>query len=269
LTYGKTREVSQLFRLPENSFPILRTVALISLSLLFTSTAIAETIRSNVVCREDIQDHERSTLAVKLRQISGMIDLRFDDDGVLRLGSRSDSSGSKSARELLARAVQGSNVIIIEDASRRSDVAFARVIQGKWKPEASRNNPVFVVQIDFADFECLIGDELALKAFDEGWAFLHELDHVVENSSDSTSAAEVGECEDHINQMRLECNLPTRAAYFHSMFPVSGENDFATRLVRLSFQGSDGSTEKKKQYWLMWDARVVGITSEKRLAVLR
>jgi hypothetical protein len=258
-----------LFRLPENPFPISRTVALISLSVLLTSSAYAETIRSNVVCREDIQHHERSTLAAKLRQISGMIDLRFDDKGALQLGSRSDSTGSKSARALLARAVQGSNVIIIEDASHRSDVAFARVIQGKWKAEATRTNPVFVVQMDFADFESLIGDEPALKAFDEGWAFLHELDHVVENSSDSTSAAELGECEDHINQMRLECNLPTRAAYFHSMFPVSGDNDFATRLVRLSFQGGDGATEKKKQYWLMWDARVVGVTSDKRLALTR
>jgi hypothetical protein len=221
------------------------------------------------VCREGIHEHERTQLANKLRQITGLKDLSFDNAGVLQLGTREDSGGSKSARTLLFRAVQGSNLIILEDASRRVDVVFARVIRGKWKHQVARTTPVFVVQIDFADFECLIGDEPALKAFDAAWALLHELDHIVENSSDPTSLAEAGECEDHINQMRLECNLPTRAGYFHSLFPLSGDTEFATKLVRLSFLAGNGLSEKKKQYWLMWDARVVGVTPQRRLAALR
>jgi hypothetical protein len=231
--------------------------------------ANADTIRGNVVCREDIQNQARSALANKLRQISGLKDLYFDANGVMRLGTGTDPAGSKTARELLSKAVHGPTVIILEDASRRSDVVFARVVEGRWKQQVARETPVFVVQIDFADFECLIGDAPALKAFNAGWALLHELDHIVENSSDSKSLAATGECEDHINQMRRECNLPERSAYFHSAFPISGDNQFATKLVRLSFLAADGLSEKKKQYWLMWDARVVGVTSGSGLAVLR
>jgi hypothetical protein len=261
-----------LSQLPAIHFSALvRTSGLILLILLFVPelTKAETTIRSNVVCREDIENDDRTGLANKLRQITGLTELRFGDDGVLQLGAHVDSEGSKSARALLLRAVQGSKVIILEDASHRSDVVFARVIQGRWKQQVTRYAPVFVVQIDFADFECLIGDEPALKAFNAGWALLHELDHIVENSSDSSSVADVGECEDHINQMRLECNLPTRAGYFHSLFPVSGKNEFATKLVRLSFLAGDGLSEKKKQYWLMWDARIVGVTTERGLAVTR
>jgi hypothetical protein len=237
--------------------------------LLSLAPAKAETEYSNVVCREDIQDRARNNLADKLRQITGLKDLSFDQAGVLHLGARTDPAGSKSARELLLKAVHGTTVIILEDASRRSDVVFARVVQGRWKQQVAREIPVFVVQIDFADFESLFGDGPALKAFNAGWALLHELDHIIENSSDSVSLADAGECEDHINQMRRECNLPTRTAYFHSAFPLSGDNEFATKLVRLSFLAGDGLSEKKRQYWLMWDARVVGVTSGTGMAVLR
>ena len=250
--------------------PLMTTPALVLLAVLFSSaTARADIVRSNVICREDIQPGERTRLANKLREITGLQDLRFDDAGVLQLGTRADSRGSKSARELLFRAVHGPNVIILEDASRRTDVVFAQVMKGKWKRQVARNTLVFVVQIDFADFKCLIGDEPALKAFNVAWALLHELDHIVENSNDSTSPAEAGECEDHINQMRLERNLPTRAGYFHNLFPLSGGTEFATKLVRLSFLAGDGLTEKRRQYWLMWDAQVVGVSSEKGLTVLR
>ena len=79
-----------------------------------------------------------------------------------------------------------------------------------------------------------------------------------------------GGCEDHINAMRRELKLPERTEYFYTLFPVSGDgNLFPTRLVRLAFEAREQS-RKKKRYWLMWDAAVVGGAVEsKELAVLK
>ena len=202
---------------------------------------------------------ERSgQLESKLRQITGLPELRFAE-GVLRLNSANISGGSKSARALLEKTLQGDAVIVIEDASRRPDVVFARVGLAR---DSTLN--VFVLQLDFADFEFLMGDEPALKAFDVGWAFLHELDHVVEDSNDSTSRNEIGECEVHINQMREECNLPLRADYFHTPIPRSTDSEFTSRFVRLPFVRKTGIANKQKRYWVIWDAAIVGGLEEHR-----
>jgi len=245
----------------------MRSGCLIALVLFFGFTLCqAETAHSKLVCREDLSDTHRAKLALKLRKITGLIDLTFDSNGALRLGSRFEARGSSSARALLARAVAGPTTIIVEDASRRADVVFARVVNARWKPEADHDAPVFVVLVDFADFDCLIGDEPALKAFDVGWALLHELDHVIEDSEDSLARNAVGECEDHINQMRRECNLPLRAEYFHTLFPVV--NEFATKIVRLSFVQQAEGSRKQKRYWVVWDAAVVGGLDDRRIAAL-
>ena len=210
--------------------------------------------RSNISVREGTSLERRTQLEASLRQITGMAELCFDASGVLRLAAHSDG-GSKSARALLVKAAEGHQPIFIEDQSRRSDVVFARVVLAK---TIAHQVPVYLVQLDFSDFESLMGDELALKAFDVGWAMLHELDHVVEASEDPLSHNEVGDCEEHINQMRKECNLPLRAEYFHRFLPSSGETDFAAKFVRLPFVQRVGLTNKEKRYWVMWDAGIVG-----------
>ena len=203
--------------------------------------------------REGISVERRQHLERKLRQISGLPDLHFEDDGVLSLKTASTSSGSKSARALLEKAVHGDSLIFIEDTSRRPDVIFARVATTRIAPQRSQ---IHLVQIDFLDFEFLMGDQPALKAFDVGWAFLHELDHVIEKSEDSNLGNQIGECEAHINLMREECNLPLRADYFHTLLPGSKETEFISKYVRLPFVQK--TANKQKRYWIMWDARVVG-----------
>ena len=89
-------------------------------------------------------------------------------------------------------------------------MVFARVVPGRWKNNSAENAGVFVVMIDFADFDRLMGDRQALEAFNVGWGVLHEMDHVVNDSKDSDVVGHVGECEDHINEMRRECHLPAR-----------------------------------------------------------
>jgi hypothetical protein len=166
-------------------------------------------------------------------------------------------------------SIHGRNVIVIEDASNSSDVAFARVIPGRWKTNVTGNPPVFVVQIDFVDFDQLVGDERALQSFNVGWGLLHELDHTVNDSPDAMSLGETGECEAHINQMRRECNLPERTEYFSTLLPLTADSTFMTRFVRLAFEQQQLATNRKKRYWIIWDANVVGGLEQNQIAVLR
>ncbi|HYR77582.1 MAG TPA: hypothetical protein VEM96_17330 [Pyrinomonadaceae bacterium] len=222
------------------------------------------------MCREELSLARRVELSDKLRAITGWPDLKFDESGTLQLGSARAIGGSQSARDLLDKAISGDNVLIIEDASKRQDVVFCRVIPGRWKNSAVSNPPAYIVLIDFADFDHLMGDTEALKAFDVGWGFLHEIDHVINDSSDRATVGIAGDCEDHINLMRRECNLPVRSDYFFSFFPHAEESPFRTRLVRLAFDHDDVMSAKHRRYWLIWDATVVGgLNTREQVAELR
>lgn len=244
---------------------------LLCIVLLICSVSVkAETKVSNIVCRDALASERRDELAGKLRKISGWPDLEFDSSGILRQGTKEPVGGSSSARELLAKVILGTTAVVLEDASKSSEVAFCRVVPGEWKHGSQDNRPAFVVQIDFVDFEQVMGDEPALEAFNVGWGLLHELDHIANDSPDATSLGDTGECEAHINQMRRECNLPQRADYFYTPLPLSVDSSFATRLVRLAFEREDPSACKKKRYWIVWDANVVGgLDARKQIAALR
>jgi hypothetical protein len=255
-------------------FSITRAVWLTGIVLLLVPIDLqADQNRNNVVCREELSPARREDLANKLRKITGLPDLKFDDNGILRsVGTRTAVGGavggSRSAQELLANAIKGRNVVVIEDASNSPDVAFCRVIPGRWKENAAGKPPAFVVQIDFADFDQVVGDELALEAFNVGWGFLHELDHIVNDSPDATSLGDTGECEAHINQMRRECDLPERADYFSTLLPIA-DGTFRTRLVRIAFEQPLPAANKKKRYWVVWDANVIGGQVQNAIAALR
>ena len=207
---------------------------------------------SRVVIRPEVSRSHREELITRLRLITGLNNLSFDSSASLRLGDTQTTSGSESARRLLAEAVAGPNVIVLEDASSRSDVAFCRVVRGRWVRGESNKPPAFVVLIDFTDFHQLSGDAEARAAFDVGWGLLHELDHVVRDSEDARADKALGECEEHINRMRLEVGLPVRVDYFFSRTYLKADSNFNARYVRLSFE------RQAKRYWLVWDATTVG-----------
>jgi hypothetical protein len=218
--------------------------------------AAAADSNATIICREEISPAHREQLADKLRAITGL-SVEFDSHGALRVTSSHAGNGSQTARNLITKALAGTNVMIVEDASGRQDVVFSRVVPGKLKHHGTQLPKTFVVLIDFADFDQLMGDEAALEAFDVGWAFLHEVDHVVNDLADADRLNETGECEDHINAMRRECGLPLRVEYFYTYFPAVEQSDFRTRFVRLPFEQAD-TTGKKRRFWLMWDATIVG-----------
>ncbi len=224
----------------------------------------------NIVCRENVSTERRKELAAKLQKITGWPDLNFDRSGVLRGEGKTSTGGSRTAREFIASVMRGPAVVVLEDASKNPEVAFCRVNPGRWKEEIADNPPGYVVQIDFSDFEHVMGDERALEAFDVGWGLLHELDHIVNDSRDAASLGEPGECEDHINQMRRECDLPQRASYFFTLLPLTTDTTFMTRLVRMPFEQEQTPRNKKKRYWLVWDAKAVGgLEEQEQIASLR
>ena len=235
-------------------------ITVLGMVLMVCSSSLFSTTRrpSKIFCREDLSQARRQAIADKLRTITGWNELAFDRDGSLQLGAKSATEGSPSARALLERAMSGSAVVVIEDASNRQDVVFCRVVPARWSNTSEQNPPAYVVLVDFADFDHLIGDKIALKAFDVGWGFLHEIDHVVNDSVDAETLDDAGECESHINQMRRECDLPVRSQYFSTLFPHAEQSDFMTRFVRLAFDHEDTGTSKHRRYWVMWDATVVG-----------
>ena len=218
----------------------------------------------NVVVRQNVSPSNREELARRLRTITGWASLAFDSDGAMRIRPAEPQDGSQSARNLLNKAFTRKRVILLEDASSRKDVVFCRVVLGSM--DRVMSSEVFVVLIDFADFRQVTGDKEALAAFDVGWAVLHEIDHVVEDSYDPQEDI-AGDCEGHINRMRRELGLPVRNSYFFSFLPLRNDGNLVTRFVRLGFDQAGASSSKRKRYWLIWDAAVVGgLASDERVA---
>ena len=228
--------------------------------LLLPLALVAQPPESGVACLKDVGRNDRGELTEKLQKITGWTDLQFGNDGVLRRGSKPPVGGSPRARILLGRAMSASDAIVIEDVSRDPKVIFSRARYAKAKHQAVQTAPVFVIQIDFADFHYVTGDQMALKAFDLGWVVLHELDHIVNDSLDANYAWETGDCETHINLMREECGLPVRQDYFFTFLPTPSDSVFARRFVRLAFEKDVGGTRTK--FWLVWDADLVGLPNQ-------
>lgn len=224
--------------------------------LIFTTLPIFAANES-IVVRENVSKSNREELASKLRTITGWSDLAFDSDGVLRIGNAGPRDGSASARELLSKSLAAKRVILFEDASSRKDVVFCSVVEGAVSATSSAPSGVYVVLIDFADFRQVTGDKQALAAFDVGWAVLHEIDHVTEDSQDPQQDV-AGDCEGRINRMRKELGLPVRNSYFFSFLPVKSDGNLISRFVRLGFDQDNLIPSKRRRYWLIWDAAVVG-----------
>src|ERR1043166_5468205 len=124
----------------------------------FCLSAFSAFASSHVLLKPDIRRAHREELITRLRVITGLTNLNFESDGALSFDINQTSGGSVSARELLSQAVKGANVIVLEDASSRSDVAFCRVVRGRWTRGESNRPAAYVVLIDFKDFQQLSGD---------------------------------------------------------------------------------------------------------------
>ena len=229
----------------------------------------AEAVRGRLLIRDDVPVSHRTELVNRLRVITGWRDLRFDNNGMLSWNRDAVDGGSQSARALITSLVSADAMIVIQDASSRSDVAFCRVVPGRLIRDELPSLRAFVVLIDFADFHQVTGDRQARDAFDVGWGLLHEVNHVVNDSDDARRPDQIGDCEDEINHMRSELDLPIRTTYFYSPMPIKNSHDFPNRLVRLAFEKRDSVANRTRRYWLIWDATTVGGLEQGQTAFLR
>ncbi len=247
----------------------LRAAWLANIILFVPCLVFAEASHSNVICSDELTQTHRNELVKHLRKITGWSDLHFDR-GRLRTGTIEPFSGSNTARQLVKNAISGTATVRLDNAGSSSDVVFARVVEVKSDQAGTLSSPTFIVQIDFSDFEHVMGDDKALEAFNAGWVLLHEFDHIVNDSEDAASLVNAGDCEDHINRMRRECDLPVRTLYYATFLPVAEDTSFITRWVRLAFDREKQKPGTKKRYWLFWDASLVGgLDDQKQIASLR
>lgn len=225
--------------------------------LIISALPVLASTTEKIIVRDNVSTAQREELVRRLRVITGWTDLTFHQDGALQM-SRHAKGGSQSARDLFNKAIAGSRTILFEDASSRKDVAFCRVLLGKLEANSSEAREVHLIQIDFTDFRQVTGDREARAAFDVGWAVLHEIDHVISDSKDPKHESIPGDCEGHVNKMRRELGLPVRNSYFFSYLPIKNESNFVSRFVRLGFDDESAPASKRRRYWLIWDAALVG-----------
>jgi hypothetical protein len=229
-----------------------------------------ETSRSGVIVRNSVSATYRQELVQRLQTITGWTDLHFDRAGFLTFNPGKFRGGSSFARELLTDAVAGEKLIALEGASARSDVVFCRVDSVHWLTEDKSLLTTYIVIIDFSDFKYVSGDKEARAAFDVGWAVLHELEHVVNDSEDRNNSDVGGDCEANINRMRTELGLPIRASYYFTLLPLKTGLHLISKFVRLPFDGIEPGSDKRRRYWLIWDAaQVGGLTADAQTASLQ
>ncbi len=196
-----------------------------------------------------------------LREKTGFAEIGFDENGFLKLGDPSKFiGGSATARALIKSAVDAASAVDLESHNHSSIVAFARlakptIFQSRATGLTIETHPI---QIDFSDFSKLRGDKKVLAAFDVGFVILHELGHAVLGLRDSPEDSEgPGECEDYINRIRRELNLPERQNYFARTHKTNFMGYQRTiELAELIFAHADNG--KPREFSLRWEAALVG-----------
>jgi len=209
-----------------------------------------------------------------LRHKTGFLEMRFDESGLLTLGDRTRFvGGSETARELLIATVDGRVAIELESHDYSPHIAFAHITAGtiythfqtKARIEARQ------VQLDFSDFAELRGEPEVIAAFDLGFAILHELVHGVWGLRDAVGEMnELGACDEQINRMRRELNLPERQGYSAGAQAVLSSPVGATRRAELVFARERAQPGRAGTEWfyLRWDAKRVASGAQSKHATL-
>jgi len=196
--------------------------------------------RSGVYISQDRPPTKKQlkTLLNGLRFWTGLDEISIDPGGNLNLGDRSRiTGGSKTARELIVAAVDSKDSFKLERRDNSSTIAFSQIESTeRYEVDSGRRRSEWDLRIDFADFNELAGNDEARAAFDPAANVVHELVHAILGYFDPTESDDLlGECERHVNKMRLELGLPQREQYYlryrsasniHGLTFVQGEISF-------------------------------------------
>jgi hypothetical protein len=213
-----------------------------------------------------LNDKQLEAVLNSLRDKTGFLEMAFDENGFLTLGDQTKfSGGSATARALLDAAIKMPHVVDLESHPYSTQVAFARLAKPVAYQQFSSGKKidVFPLEIDFSDLSKLRGDKLALTAFDLGFVTLHELGHAALGLRDASGDPQgLGECEEMINRIRRELNLPERQTYVAQVFttPNFPTPHNTTKQAELTFSRA---VEKQgrmqiERFNLRWEASKVG-----------
>ncbi|MEP7340361.1 MAG: hypothetical protein ABI977_21695 [Acidobacteriota bacterium] len=204
-------------------------------------------------------------LLKSLREKTGFLEMHFDETGFLKLGDRTKpAGGSATARELLIAAVDRTHAIDLENHDRSSRIAFAQLAKSLvyMSRATGAQIEVYPIEIDFSDFAHLRGDKAVLVAFDIGFVVLHEFAHAALGLRDSPGeTGDPGECEEYINRIRRELDLPERQNYVartyrKKIFPGEKLLPQAELLFARTFEQQGRA--KTQTFNLTWDSEPVG-----------
>ncbi len=204
-------------------------------------------------------------LLKSLRHKTGFLEMRFNEHGFLTIDNPFNvSGGSATARALLRAAIEMKDSIELQCRNRSSEVAFARLAKPViFLSQATKKQiDVYPIEIDFSDFEHLRGDKRVLAAFDLGFVVLHELAHAALGLRDAAVESDSpGECEEHINRIRRELQLPERQNYFARVYgspqPTAPRSSRQAELVFAQPVEQKGKV-KLATMSLNWEAERVG-----------
>lgn len=211
-------------------------LCLIALIILTVTNSMATEVKGPGLWLSKEKKHffseaHKESLLENLRQITGLNELQFSEDGQLQPGSVTNlSGGSAASRQILLRAIESGHVFFIEDHSNSSNVNFGQLDEGTVYENDSpkRRFLIWRVRLDFEDFRKMAASRQVREAFSVGFTFLHELLHGL-GHKDPRSIEDVGECEEIVNQARIELNLPVRDQYFAAQLKIT-DNFFTVRL---------------------------------------
>ena len=176
------------------------------------------------------KQHQEELLQ-NLRQITGLCELRINEDRSLSLGDTTGfTNGSFASKQVLVRAINSGYVFFIEDHTGSPEVNFGQLDEGTlYEDEISGSKfLIWRIRLDFEDFQKMAAPAQVRESFSIGFTFLHELLHGL-GHKDAQQLRELGECEEQINMARLELNLPTRDQYFAEQLKIT-DKFFTLRL---------------------------------------
>lgn len=212
-----------------------------------------------------LNDKQLKFVLAQLQQKTGFTTLRFDAAGFLTLDDPTQFvGGSATARALVLTALQGPTQLVLENHSYSAQVAFASISENlvylnmSTKARCEHRS----IQIDFPDFNKLMGEKEVRASFDLGIVLLHELVHGALNLKDDVGEwEELGECERHTNTIRKELGLPERQQYIARSRSVQSPQGWTVQWAELQFARTDykNGTLKSEEYKLTWDAKQVGL----------
>lgn len=207
-----------------------------------------------------LTNRQRQTLLEGLRRKTGLTEMRFDEDGILQPGDRTQiSGGSAAARDLILAATDGSQSFRLENCDNSPTVAFVQIQSVEdYEDEAGIKHVIWDFRFDFRDFAELRGPAEAIAAFDPALQLMHELGHSVLRLHDPVGRDdEPGDCERHVNLIRRELGLPLRQNYNAksrmAAMPGSSVDSLKAELI---FVRADGVT-KRKTFALYFNAEIV------------